>query len=290
MHTIAGSIPLPSVEAQSHTVENTMQPNTYLMESDEEIIRLEVKTERSGVEEQALWAGIKPGMRVADIGCGSGITTAILHGLVQPTGTVTGVDRSSKRINHAGKQYGAEGLEFVCRDILAPLDDLGKFDFIWVRFLLEYYRTNSFELVTSLSHLLNPGGIMCLIDLDHNCLNHFGLSDKLERNLFTALKILEEQANFDPYAGRKLYSYLYDLDFLKIDVNLAAHHLIFGDLKESDAYNWMKKIEVVSEKLDFSFEDEAWGPREFAEEFEQFFNNPRRFTYTPVIMCRGIRP
>jgi len=145
-------------------------------------------------------------------------------------------------------------------------------------------------MVTHISRLLNPGGILCLIDLDHNCLNHFGLSDRLERSLFAALKILEEQANFDPYVGRKLYSYLYDLGFQEINVNVAAHHLIFGDLKDSDAFNWMKKIEVVSEKLDFSFEDGAWGPKEFAEEFERFFNNPRRFTYTPVIMCRGSRP
>jgi hypothetical protein len=35
----------------------------YLMESDEETLRLDMKTDGKTVEYQALWAGIKPGMR-----------------------------------------------------------------------------------------------------------------------------------------------------------------------------------------------------------------------------------
>ena len=50
----------------------------YLMENDEEAIRLDLKTDISAVEQQALWAGLKPGMRVADIGCGPGVQTVDL--------------------------------------------------------------------------------------------------------------------------------------------------------------------------------------------------------------------
>ena len=48
------------------------------MEDAEEAVRLDIKTDAIVVEKQALWAGIKPGMRVADIGCGSGKTNSIL--------------------------------------------------------------------------------------------------------------------------------------------------------------------------------------------------------------------
>lgn len=267
-----------------------MHSSKYLMESNEEAFRLEVKTNPDIVNKQALWAGIQPGMRVADVGCGSGKTTALLHELVQPGGEVVGIDGSQMRIAHAREQYGAEGIEFSCRDIREPLDSLGKFDFVWVRFLLEYYRSNSFEIVRNISTLLKPGGILCLIDLDYNCLNHFGLSPKLERAIHTAVAILEEKANFDPYAGRKLYSFLYDLGYQCIDVDVAAHHLIFGELRDSDAFNWMKKIEVLSGKINFSFDDGEWGCNEFSEEFRNFFTNPRRFTYTPIISCRGCKP
>ncbi len=260
------------------------------MESDEEALRHDIKTDSKVVEKQALWAGIKPGMRAVDICCGSGKTTSILHTLVQPGGLVVGVDGSKQRIEYAEKHYSTEGIEFKCKDIRKPLDDLGMFDFVWVRFVLEYYRSNSFAIVKNISGIVKPRGILCLIDLDYNCLNHFGLSQKLERALFTAIKKIEEEANFDPYAGRKLYSHLYNLGYQDIDVNVAAHHLIFGELKETDAFNWMKKIEVISKKIDFQFEEYDGGYEEFLEDFKRFFSDPGRFTYTPVISCRGCKP
>lgn len=260
------------------------------MESKEEALRLDVKTVTSDVERQAKWAGIKPGMRVADVGCGPGVTTSILHDLVQPGGEVVGIDFSDERIAYAKKNYGTRGIDFLKRDFGEPFDDLGKFDFVWMRFVLEYYRKGSVELIKNISSLLKPGGILCLIDLDHNCLNHYGLSARLERTIASIMKSLEEKANFDPYVGRKLYSFLYDLNYDDIDVQVAAHHNIFGKLKDADAFNWMKKIEVAPKRIDFEFEEYADGYEEFAKEYETFFNNPRRFTYTPIICCRGRKP
>lgn len=267
-----------------------MQGTEYLMENAEEALRLDIKTDTSVVEKQALWAGIKVGMCVADIGCGSGKTTSILYKLVQPGGVAIGVDGSEKRIEYAKEHYGVKGIEFRCKDIPGILKDLGMFDFVWVRFLLEYYRSNSFDIVKNISEIVKPGGILCLVDLDHNCLSHFGLSPRLERTVFAIMKHLEEKVNFDPYMGRKLYSFLYDLDYQDIDIDVTAHHLIYGELKDTDAFNWMKKFEVVSRKINFHFEEYKGGYEEFLGEFNRFFADPRRFTYTPVIYCRGRKP
>ncbi len=267
-----------------------MQDNEYLMENDEEAIRLDIKTDDMIVKKQALWAGIKPGMHVADICFGSGKTTAVLYKLVQPNGTVIGVDGSEKAVEYAKKHYGTKGIEFKCKNILKPFDELGTFDLVWVRFVLEYYRAESFEIVKNISKLVKPGGILCLIDLDHNSLNYFGLPQRLERTIFAAMKVIEEKANFDPYAGRKLYSFLYDLDYQDIDVDIASHHRIFGKLKDKDAFNWKKKIEVLSQKIDLKFEEYKEGYRGFIAEFDRFFTDPRRFTYTPIILCKGFKP
>jgi SAM-dependent methyltransferase len=264
--------------------------DAYLMESDQEISRLEMKTDTGTVEKQAAWAGLQPGMRVADIGCGTGKTTSALHRLVQPGGSALGIDGSEIRIKHAIDQYGTRGLDFACRDILQPINDLGSFDFAWVRFFLEYYRKDAFNIVRNISETLNPGGVLCLIDLDYNCLSHFGLSAKLEETLFSMMKIVEEQANFDPYMGRKLYSFLYDLGYQDIDVSIAAHHLIFGELKDIDAFNWLQKVEVVLKKIKYDFQSYHGGYDEFVDEFRRFFADPRRFTYSPVILCRGRKP
>lgn len=262
----------------------------YLMEHAEEARRLDLKTEGGPVFRQALWAGIKPGMRVADMGCGSGKTSYFLHQLVQPAGEVVGVDASRSRIKHAQESYGAPGLSFACRDFSASLGELGTFDFIWVRFVLEYHRKKSPEIVGRLAELLNDDGILFLADLDHNCLNHHPLPDRLDKALKKLMLVMEKEHDFDPYAGRKLYGYLYDLGFQDIEVELEAHHLIYGSLNETDRYNWTQKLTVAAQHSGYRFPEYPAGYREFQQEFLSFFSDPRRFTYTPIICCRGRKP
>ena len=259
----------------------------YLMENEEETVRLESKTDPAVVQQQALWAQIRPGMRIADLGCGPGKTTAVLHRLACPGGSAVGADISAKRIEHAREHYAAEGVEFIRKDIRLPLDDLGKFDFIWIRFVLEYYRSDALDIVRNVSRILKPGGTMCLIDLDHNCLSHFGLSDRLERAIVKCARVLEDRFNFDPYAGRKLYSYFYDLGYEQVAVNAGTHHLIYGELNGVDGFNWMKKLEMVGHKAVDAFSEYPGGREEFMEEFARFFADPRRFSYTPIVWVRG---
>jgi SAM-dependent methyltransferase len=267
-----------------------MHTSKYLMENEDEALRLELKTDRESLAVQARWAGITPGMRVADIGCGAGITTAMLRDLVQPGGSAVGIDASAERIAHARGRYAHDGVEFQCRDMLQPLDDLGSFDFVWVRFVLEYFRSGSFAIVENIARLVKPGGVLCLIDLDYNCLSHFGIPDRLERTLNQIVEELQNKADFDPYVGRKLYSYLFDLGFTEIDVEVGAHHLIFGELRQRDSFNWLKKVETAPRKIGYNFPEYGGSYAEFIEEFDRFFKDPRRFTYSPIISCRGKKP
>ena len=55
-----------------------MSIDGYFMESEEEAKRLDLKTDPTVVDRHARWAGLHPGMRVADLGCGSGKTTFCL--------------------------------------------------------------------------------------------------------------------------------------------------------------------------------------------------------------------
>jgi ubiquinone/menaquinone biosynthesis C-methylase UbiE len=262
----------------------------YLMESEEESLRLDLKTDSKIVETQALWAGIKPGMRVADIACGPGKTSFYLNKLVQPNGKTVGVDIAEKRIRYAKTHYHHEGLEFHVKDICEPLDKLGTFDFIWIRFVLEYYRLEGFDILKNIYRVLKPGGILCVIDLDYNCLIQFGIPSKLEGAIQGIMRTLEKNANFDPYVGKKLYTYLYDLGCLNIDVRLDAHNLIFGESKETDIFNWTMKIKIAGKNSGYQFSEYEGGYEEFFEEFRHFFNDPRRFTYTPLVSCRGYKP
>jgi len=262
----------------------------YMMESEEEAVRLDLKTDPEEVEKQALWAGIQPGMRIADLGCGSGKTTFVLNKLVGPSGSTVGIDISQQRIGYAESHYRHAGIEYICQDIRQPLDNLGMFDFVWMRFVLEYYRQDSFDIVKNISRILKPGGILCLIDLDCNCLRHYGHSRRLDKYLKEFMEILENKFDFDPYAGIKLYSYLYDLEFQDIDVDVTAHNVIYGELKEVDNFNFTKKAEMAARNSGCRFQDYENGHEGFFKEFTDFFKDFRRFTYSPLISCRGVKP
>ncbi len=266
-----------------------MKSQSYLMENKNESIRLEMKTDFERLEKQALWAGLKEGMSVADIGCGPGITSSFLKKIVGGKGRVTGIDNSLDRINYARETYGKSDLDFIHLDLNDSLSTLNKFDFIWVRFFLEYHKHQSFEIVKKLTEQLKPGGIICLVDLDHNCLNHYGLSSRLETAIINISEIIEKDGNFDPYIGRKLYSYLYDLGLSDIKVDMKAHHLIYGELSGVDEYNWIKKIEIAAKNSSYPFKEYSNGYEDFLADFESFFKDSRRFTYTPIISCRGIK-
>ena len=267
-----------------------MQAMKYLMEHGDESLRLDIKTDNEVRARQARWAGVAPGMRVADVGCGSGKTTSKLGELAQPGGSALGIDIAEQRINFARENYESKEVAFLHRDARPPMTDLGHFDLVWVRFLLEYHRVNSFDLVRNISDIVKPGGTLCLIDLDYNCLSHYGHSDRMDRALAATMKSLETKANFDPYVGRKLYSFLYDLGYQDIDVEVGAHHQIFGELKHADDFNWTKKVEVGARYSGYDFAEFENGFEQFLSEFRTFFADPRRFTYTPIIACRGRKP
>lgn len=259
----------------------------YFMEDPQEIERLELKTDSETVLKQARWAGLTAGMRVADIGCGPGLTSAILHKAIQPEGEVVGIDFSADRIQHAEASYSQEGLNFQQEDFFADLSSLGSFDFVWARFVLEFHRSRAKKMIANLDKLVRPGGILCLVDLDYNCLSHAGLPDRVNATIQDVVAGLEKTADFDPYAGRRLYSHLYDLEYQDIRVDMTSHHLIYGELKEADRYNWERKMLVAARRSGCDFSRYGGDFNAFAGEFVDCFKDPRRFTYTPLIACCG---
>lgn len=261
---------------------------SYLMENEEEAIRLEIKTDAEEVRKQALWCGLRPGMRLLDVGCGPGKTTSILYEMMQPGGFAVGLDFSEQRISYAREHFGGKtGLDFVQGNLMNPPEDLGQFDFVWVRFVLEYYRKESPEIVRNLKKLLKPGGYLCLLDLDYNCLSHYELPPGMGELLLKIMTRLDEAYNFDTYAGRKLYSYLYDAGFEGIEVNMAPNQLIYGEISDIFMDNYVKKFQVNLVRLKDLLREYPKGQDGFISDFQAFLRDPRRFTYTPLMIAKG---
>ena len=93
--------------------------------------------------------------------------------------------------------------------------------------------------------------------------------------------------NFDPYAGRKLTGFLYNTCLSDITAEITTHHLIFGDLTELDRLNWWNKLERMGEYPQL-FEDYEGGYEGFLLDAKDYFINPNRFFYTPLVMTRAV--
>jgi SAM-dependent methyltransferase len=106
-------------------------------------------------------AGLAAGMRVLDVGCGTGDVSRIVAALVGSGGSVVGVDRDVETIDDARERATADGLTnalFVCGD-LRELELGGQFDAIVGRFVLMYLA----DPAAALAHLqtfVRPGGVI----------------------------------------------------------------------------------------------------------------------------------
>ena len=261
------------------------------MENPNESIRLDTKTDPESVRRRAHWCGVRPGMRILDVGCGSGKTASLLYEMVQPAGQVVGIDLSADRIGYACKNFGnRDGLEFQVRDFTGSLKDLGRFDIIWVQFVLEYFRKEADAIVENLTASLKRDGHLCLLDLDHNCMNHHPLTETMHGLINDIIRKLESGHNFDPFAGRKLHAHLYDHQYRNIQVTIMPHGLVYGDLLPRDQLNWHLKMAVVSQKAKGLFSNYPGGMDAAVADFSKFFEDPRRFSYNLLIMAKGKKP
>ena len=120
-----------------------------------------------GARELLIRAGIQKGMRVVDLGCGTGMVTQLMAELVGPTGEVIGVDYSAEQVEQARTILPAD-LANV-RFIQASATDTGltreAFDLVYCRFLL-IHLTQPEAALREMRELLKPNGIIACEDGD----------------------------------------------------------------------------------------------------------------------------
>lgn len=112
-------------------------------------------------------AGLEPGMRVLDIGCGTGDVSFLAAKLVGEAGEVIGVDKSPEAIALAAQRAESVGLSNV-RFITADLSELvleEPVDALIGRLVLMYF-SDPAVLLRRLGHLVRPGGLVVFQELD----------------------------------------------------------------------------------------------------------------------------
>jgi SAM-dependent methyltransferase len=196
-------------------------------------------------------AGLAPGMRILDAGCGTGEALPWLLDEVKPSGSVVGIDLAAAHVD-AARIYASAKIEVLQGDLLTARLEPASIDFIWCVNTINHFR-DPIQGVIKLSTLLRPRGRIAL-----------GQSSLLPDMYFAWDSRLERVTN---EAVRQYYRDRYSLD----ERDLTSVRAIVGLLRAANLRNVAARtvpIERVSPVnaatehylLDTIFRD-TWGER-----------------------------
>ncbi len=150
-------------------------------------------------------AGLCSGMRVAEIGCGIGLTARWMSTQVGPGVSVTAVDSSPEQLQIAEKNAadaGATNLSFREGNAYETGLPRDSFDLVYSRFLL-CHLTDPAKALAEMSSLLKPGGILVCEDHDDG-----GIFTEPPTHAYKRLVEISAAVNhshgLDSYVGLKL--------------------------------------------------------------------------------------
>ena len=111
-------------------------------------------------------AGLRPGQRVLDLGCGLGHVSRLAAELVGPDGHVTGLDADPRMLEEAERrcrEAGVGNVRFVEGDVRTWRGD--EVDAVIGRLIL-FYLPDAADVVRHHAESLTPGGLAAFVDYD----------------------------------------------------------------------------------------------------------------------------
>jgi ubiquinone/menaquinone biosynthesis C-methylase UbiE len=111
-------------------------------------------------------AGLRPGMRVLDIGCGTGDVSLLAAELAGPAGAVVGIDRSGEAVAAARARAAALGRRRITFHECAveDFDDPDPFDLAVGRYVL-IHQADPAALIRAAAACVRPGGVVAFHEL-----------------------------------------------------------------------------------------------------------------------------
>ncbi|RUR85112.1 methyltransferase domain-containing protein [Chlorogloeopsis fritschii PCC 9212] len=176
--------------------------------------------------------GLRQGMQVADIGCGTGNVSNWLAQQVGSSGLVLSVDSSSAQLQQAQRNAEAltlNNIKFVEASAYKTGLPYNSFDLVYCRFLLMHL-TRPADAVDEMRSLLKPNGVLVCEEADFSCVFCDPPSPAYNRRfeLFLALSDIRNQ-NFR--MGIRLYRIFQEVGLTVSEVSMYQPTIIRGEEK-----------------------------------------------------------
>ena len=230
----------------------------------------------------ALWlrAGIQPGSRVLDVGCGPGAASFDLAHLVGKAGHVRGVDASKSFVDFVEAEARARGLEQLTAQVqdVQSLDVGGGFDAAYARWVLCFVPDPG-AVVRGVARALKSGGVFCV----HDYFNYLTMTAAPRRESYT--RVIELTARSwrdnggDPDVVGRLPGLLeaqgFALEHLEVHQRVARR----GDPMWTWAETWWRSYTPKLKKMGYLDEP---GERAFHRDFDAM-SRERDFLVLPPV-------
>ena len=144
-----------------------MDESYVLDRSDRELDRLDLQgfIYRDITCRALAGCGIEKGMRVLDVGCGSGDVSRLAAELVGASGSVLGVDIDGDSIRSARQRTGQSGITNVAFEEgeAASITEVQSFDALVGRFFL-MHQVSPGETLAAAAKAVRPGGVVMMLE------------------------------------------------------------------------------------------------------------------------------
>ena len=139
-------------------------------------------------------AGLKAGMKVLEVGCGTGHMAVDLAKIVGAAGMVIASDNSEAQLAIARdtiEQSGFKNVQTLSLDLKSDLPKYqGQFDFIYGRWVIEWNRDAAARILQELYQALKPGGILVYESID---VEDSGVSSYPDRSVLQRYDLLSKK-------------------------------------------------------------------------------------------------
>ncbi len=190
-----------------------------LNNSELERYKLMASSARRGELDAWRKAGVAPGARVADVGCGPAAILVELARLIEPGGSIVGVDSDPEVLATAAGMIAACGLtnaEAVSGEAEATGLEPESFDVIMMRHVLLHNGPRTTVILKHLASLLKPAGHLFLCETDLTGYRQVPKDADHEDLWNRWLELLRRQGN-DVEIGPKIGLLLVDAGFKLVD-------------------------------------------------------------------------
>ena len=160
---------------------------------------------------------LKKGLRVLDVGCGTGAISKGIAAKVGEEGKVVGIDNTEAFINSGKETYGSvRNLELIHADLFQFKTE-EKFDLVVAARVLQWL-SNPKEALKKLGSFLKPGGQISILDYNHEGLTWEPAPPLSMQQFYQAFLKWRSAAGMDNRIADHLADYFKDTGFHSIEV------------------------------------------------------------------------